>query len=379
MLSPEESELLEGFVARNDSNAPYWRRVNILLLSDAGRSPEEISVELGSTVTQTRRWLNVYKRQGLAAIPEDILRPPAPYSADDHIAVAARVFLLEQLTIIEEHAPALEAEGAPVAVHETRKAIRRSRNAIALVAPYYTEDLFSEYRRRLRNTMRSLGPARDLFVLLLKLDRYIEQGDYPAEAQDSLQQLRSYWESLLAHATDEAQMAVKQARYRRALKRFGKLVREEGKGVAPAGEPIMPAKVRHLAPMMITARLTDVLAFGDYVNDAPLDQLHTLRIHFKHFRYTLDLFTPVLGNEVLVLVGELNRIQTHLGDLQDARITLERLDEMQAEVGKSAGINLYRQEKEAEISQLVHTFGQIWSEFDTVQWRRKLSASMANL
>lgn len=379
MLSPEERELLQGFVARHDSNAPYWRRVNILLLSDAGRSPEEISVELGNSVTQTRRWLNVYKRQGLGAIPENVLRPPAPYTSDEHIAVAARVFLLEQLAIIESHAPALEAEGAPIAVHETRKAIRRSRNAIELVAPYYTEDLFSDYRRRLRNTMRSLGPARDLFVFLLKLDLYLEQGDFPPEAQDSLKLLRGYWEARLVQATAEAQMAAKHTRYRKALKRFGKLVREEGKGVSPAGEQIMPVKIRHLAPMMITARLADVLAFGDFVDDAPLDRLHTLRIHFKHFRYTLDLFSPVLGNEVLVLVGELNKIQTHLGDLQDARITLDMLNEMQLELGESAGISLYRQEKEAEISRLVHTFGSIWREFDTVQWRQKLSASMANL
>ncbi len=314
--------------------------------------------------------------QEVAAIAEDVL---PPYTADDHIAVASRVFLLEQLAIIEEHAPALQAEGAPEAIHETRKAIRRSRNAIALVAPYYTEELFSEYRRRLRNTMRSLGPARDLFVFLLKLDRYLEQGDYPAEAQDSLHQLRRYWEARLVIATGEAQAAVAKARYRRALQRFGELVRQEGNSVAPTGEQFMPVKVRHLAPMMIAARLADVLAFGDHLHAASLDQMHTLRIHFKHFRYTLDLFAPALGEELLLLIDELNVIQTHLGDLQDARITLERLDEMQAEVGPGAGIDLYRREKEAEISRLVHTFGPLWRAFDTIEWRRRLSAGMANL
>ena len=59
------------------------------------------------------------------------------------------------------------------------------------------------------------------------------------------------------------------------------------------------------------AQLARVLAYDDYVQEASAAQLHRLRIRFKWLRYTLDFLTPVLGNEVLTLTGQLNEIQDH--------------------------------------------------------------------
>ena len=193
MLTSEEKDLLEGFLSRNDVQAPYWRRVNIILMSDAGMSPEDIAIETGSSVVQTRKWINVYRREGITVFPDSILRKPALFSADAPMAEAGRAFLREQLAIIERYADALQEEGSPEAVHETRKAIRRMQVVFTLLAPYFEEGLFDRYRRQFRKTARRLGPARDTYVFLGKLTMLLEESDPEDMAREELESLQEYW------------------------------------------------------------------------------------------------------------------------------------------------------------------------------------------
>lgn len=379
MLTPEERTLLQDFVERNDEDAPYWRRVNIVLLNDAGNSPEAISAALGVPAVQTRQWINVFKREGIRVFPDSVLRTPALFSADDPITEAGRAFLREQLGIIERHAEALRSDGESTAVHETRKAIRRMRITFALLAPYFEENLFEPYRRSFRKTLRSLAPARDAFVFLLKLERYLGEAYLPLEIRAEMDDLQRYRSKQLEKAAGGAAKAARKRSYRWALDAFGRLVNEAYAGVVDVGDQMAPTKLRHLAPPMITGRMAEVLAFGDIIGTASLSQLHSLRIRFKYFRYTLDFLTPILGNDVLTLTGQLNGIQDHLGDLQDARIAQELLAQARLELGDSAAIDLYEQVKGDEVEHLVRTFPAVWDQFDNVQWRRTLAASMMQL
>ena len=379
MLTPEEKTLLQGFVARNSPGVPYWRRVNIILMSDDGIAPEVIAVNLGSSIVQTRKWINVFRQQGIKVFPDGVLRAPALFLPDDHVAEAGRAFLRQQLAIIEQYQVALIEEGAPEAVHETRKAIRRLRVAFSLLAPYFESNLFEKYRRRFRKMLRGLGPARDSFVALAKLDALIEQDDAPAETRASLKELRKIWQIRLAETTALASELAQQPGYQKTLAKFNELVTSTGAGVADPGDKLMPVKMRHLAPVMIAERLAQVLAYDELVSDAAPAQLHGLRIQFKYFRYTLDFLTPILSNDILTLTAELNNIQDHLGDLQDAYVAQTVLSQMPADVGLATGINVYRQAKREEIDRLVTTFAPVWQQFDNVQWRQTLRASMMHL
>ena len=225
-------------------------------------------------------------------------------------------FLREQLTIVELHAGALQVEGNPRAVHETRKAIRRMQVVFTLLAPYFEEGLFDRYRRQFRRTARRLGPARDTYVFLDKLTMLLEETGPADTSREEMESLQEYWRAQLEQAVGQAQRATQKRGYRKALAAFRKLVDDEGTGVAEQGMRIRPIKVRHLAPTMIMDQLSRVLAYDDYVQEASAAQFHTLPIRFKWLRYTLDFLTPVLGNEVLTLTGELNEIQDHLGDFQ---------------------------------------------------------------
>jgi len=85
-----------------------------------------------------------------------------PITANLPIAEAARLMMAEQLAIVYEHLPALQQDAAVTAVHETRKAIRRTFTLFKLFAPSFAPGELEPHRRTLRRLMRRLAPCRDL-------------------------------------------------------------------------------------------------------------------------------------------------------------------------------------------------------------------------
>ncbi len=73
-----------------------------------------------------------------------------PITADLSIADAARLMMAEQLAIVYEHLPALRQGADGLAVHETRKAIRRTFTLFKLFAPTFAPKALEPHRRTLR-------------------------------------------------------------------------------------------------------------------------------------------------------------------------------------------------------------------------------------
>lgn len=102
-------------------------------------------------------------------------------------------------------------------------------------------------------------------------------------------------------------------------------------------------------------------------------KLHRFRIATKKFRYTLDLFAPLYGEPVGILVGELKHIQTLLGDLNDYETIRRMLRRViaQSDDGKQIGADILqkRREKAGE-------FREYWKKTFTgakaAQWRSDL-------
>lgn len=51
------------------------------------------------------------------------------------------------------------------------------------------------------------------------------------------------------------------------------------------------------------------------------EDLHEFRLSTKHFRYLLELFSPVYGEGMNMLLEQLRAVQTLLGDLNDYAVT----------------------------------------------------------
>jgi hypothetical protein len=82
-----------------------------------------------------------------------------PITPDLPIAEAGRRLMADELTIIQAHWPELRLSSAMVAVHETRKAIRRTFTLFKLFAPYFAPGELEYHRARLRKQCAAWRPV----------------------------------------------------------------------------------------------------------------------------------------------------------------------------------------------------------------------------
>jgi len=285
------------------------------------------------------------------------------------IAEAGRAVLAAELSLIRQHEAALEMDADETAVHETRKAIRRSYTAVRVFDAYFEPGLLESYRRLLRKLMRRLAPCRDQGVFLQKL--MVNE-----ETAGSLPALAAYWRAQKAGSDEKLRRFLGKMRRRALLESYEEFTHSPGQGVLPPAAVVKAGNVRHLGPVLIYQRLADVRAFEDHLEDAPLERMHRLRIQFKELRYALGFFEPLLGTEIELVEPTLSGLQTLLGDLNDATVALRMLDqtpELEQETG------LYRTVQKAEVTRLTGEFPALWSEFASLAWRKSLAAAVAVL
>jgi CHAD domain-containing protein len=153
----------------------------------------------------------------------------------------------------------------------------------------------------------------------------------------------------------------------------------------------MPDLVRELAPALIYERLAAVQAYDSVIPDAPVGQLHALRIEFKKFRYTVEYFREVLGSESKGIIDELKTLQDHLGDLNDAEVATQILQEFlkdQVKKAKQAGlvpesesqaIAAYMAYRQEERDQLKQNFPVAWAQFNRPEFRKNLALAISVL
>lgn len=301
---------------------------------------------------------------------------PAPFGPSTGIAEAGRCALAQQLAVIEAHDSALRDQASATSVHETRKAIRRTRTLFKLLKPYFVAHTFRRYRRCLKNLMRPLGQARDLEVCLHKLQRFRQGAGLPTAEVEALVALEQAWQAEKSGADEAARQAARQPTYRDCLAVYAVFTATAGAGLPAARNRFAPSQIGHLAPVHIYERLAAVRAFEGQIAAASTAELHQLRICFKELRYTLEFFSPVLGREIERILADLNGIQDHLGDLNDTQVALALLagrEELEA------AVQLYRGVQKAEMARLVDTFGPVWDTFNDAAWRRQLSAALSVL
>ena len=98
------------------------------------------------------------------------------------------------------------------------------------------------------------------------------------------------------------------------------------------------------------------------------DSLHRFRILAKKFRYSVEIFQPVYGAVAEEWVGQIKRLQTLLGDMNDYRVAREMIVEMEARASLADSFQR-KQEKKAD------AFRKLWRDEYTgaeKRWARSL-------
>jgi CHAD domain-containing protein len=92
----------------------------------------------------------------------------------------------------------------------------------------------------------------------------------------------------------------------------------------------------------------------------PPGALHAFRLHTKRFRYTLEMFREVYGEPLDDYLGELRKVQTFLGDINDCATTRELL--LEAMPAPSAQRRRIERAVDGRMLELIAQFIEHWRQ-----------------
>lgn len=291
-------------------------------------------------------------------------------SADMPLGEAGRLLLQEQVAIIEQHQATLASGVEARAVHETRKAIRRTLTLFKLYAVAFEPHSLRRYRRWLKKQMWRLGRCRDTFVFATNLQTFQNMSDHSFEC------LLAHWGCQQQRYNDGLRRFLNSPRRKRQWHQYASFSRSDKQLPVVQTPSTAAEKLRYHIPWMIFGRLAAVRAKGESLEKATYQELHQFRLRYKELRYTLQFFESLLGTEIAPFITAAQHFQEHLGLLNDAAVALHLLDESPNCAGEVVVYGAYQQ---AEYERLAGELFPLWTAFDTADNRRQLAANCGRL
>jgi CHAD domain-containing protein/HD-GYP domain-containing protein (c-di-GMP phosphodiesterase class II) len=323
----------------------------------------------------------------LPALPE--LASPG-LLPDDPMSEAGRKIIWFHFLRMLRHEPGTRLGQDIEELHDMRVATRRMRAAIRVFGDFFEPQALAPFKKGLRRIARTLGPVRDLDVFEEKAGHYLKS--LPEEARDSLDPLLDAWHAEREATREKMSAFLDSNRYKKLKRELADLAQTEGAGarVMPQDHPV-PYLVRHVAPRLIYERYEQVRAYETVLDEAQITTLHALRIDCKYLRYTLEFLREVLGPEVEDVIKEIKAMQDHLGDLNDAQVAIEMLNDFLGEWDKAQvflplnarrsaeGIVNYMAARHAEKHRLLTTFPEAWAQLNRQEVRHWMALAIAAL
>jgi CHAD domain-containing protein len=273
--------------------------------------------------------------------------PAEPASADRRATIAehVRVGLDTRLRALIAHDPGTRLGEDPEELHQMRVSVRRMRAMLQSGRPFLDRDWSEPLRAELGWLGRSLGPVRDLDVLLDRLRD--ESADLPADERAAAVRLISGLEAEHGLARIELLAALDSDRYLDLLRSIAAAIR--------AGLPTSGADVDSEQELrrLVLGQFRKLRKSVAQLPEEPADeQLHALRIRGKRVRYTAELAQPAFGKPMQQLIKAARQFQDVLGEHQDACVAEERVrgllrdlgDDVDAAVAFVAGRLVEREE-----------------------------------
>jgi inorganic triphosphatase YgiF len=268
------------------------------LARDLGRS---VPLRLG-VITKAERGYRLIEADGARATKAERLElEPGTTAAEAFAAIVGNC--LRQFRLNEEQ---LRRLPTPDAIHQARVALRRLRSALSIFRPIVADDRFAQLAGELRWLAASLGEARDLDVLLERLDTHAPPR--------------------LETARDEAYAAALAALdSQRARDLMIDLIAWTALGdwrLRP-GDPDLPGQQADMFAAHVLGKLRrrikrrgrDLKALDD-------EERHEVRIQAKKLRYATGFFEALFAGEKArqrykAFLKVLEKLQDELGGLND--------------------------------------------------------------
>jgi CHAD domain-containing protein len=300
-----------------------------------------------------------------------------PVTADDTMSEAGRKILLAEFVKMLQHETGSRSGEDIEDVHDMRVATRRMRSLFRLLQPYYKQSAVRDFKTELRHLAWTLGAVRDLDVLIDDIRAY--QAKQKAPKQADIQQAIDEMDKQRESVRHELVEVLDSRLYRRLVKDFSKFLTTPDAGAKSIPkDKVLPVQVRHILPIIIYHRLAAVRAYETVLADADAATLHALRIELKQLRYTLSLFSEVLGPQRDEYIDEVKKLQDCLGQMNDAVIARAFLGDFLKDNHLEALTNYIASLEEKEIALKGQLF-ELWTQFNTRKVQQKLSTAILAL
>jgi CHAD domain-containing protein len=224
-----------------------------------------------------------------------------------------RAMLGRQYAEILRHDPGVRLELDAEDVHRLRVAVRRARAVLRAARPVLDPDWSEPLRAELKWLGGSLGPRRDLDVLVVRLQKQIAELDEPE---------RTAAEALVESLEHERERAQASAVEELASERYFQLL--DALEAAARGPRVRRAEIslEQLAAREFKRLRKVAMRLGPESGD---DELHRARILGKRARYAAELAEPEVGKSARKVVARAKAFQDVLGAHQDAIVAEARL------------------------------------------------------
>ncbi len=219
----------------------------------------------------------------------------------------------EQYRAILINDPGTRLGEDPEHLHQHRVAVRRLRSVLRAARPMLDPEWTQTLREELGWAGRGLGEVRDLDVLIEHLDAELSElpGDGRADGQPLIEALHRERDAARATMLED----LSSDRYLQLIERLSH---------AADDLPVVHehASLITLAHSEYRKVRKTVKRLGALPTDA---DLHAARIKVKRLRYTAETAADVDGADLRSVIKQTKRLQTLLGDHQDAHVAEERL------------------------------------------------------
>lgn len=232
---------------------------------------------------------------------------------------------LEQLAQAVKHARYAQGGEGVEAVHDSRVAARRLRAFGVTFRELIPDRTRRRLEKALKRVTRAVGTLRDLDVQL----QLVEARREAASSEPD----RASLEHLLEHLDDRRARSVRRAERRLGKVKLDVIARLVQRASTAVTEQLSKRDAEAFARSVLDRLVADVTEQTP-PPDAPEDteRLHRLRIGVKHLRYALELFEPVLGDELEGLYTRATTLQEVLGTYHDLAVLAELVGEQGAKL-----------------------------------------------
>jgi len=236
---------------------------------------------------------------------------PLPVLSDSTAKLAIRGAIAEAVASLLEHDPVVRTSGDPEGVHQARVATRKLRSHLRTFGPLLDPDWSEPLRTELGWLAMGLGAVRDREVLL---DRLRERAkSLPDSDAKSAASLLKGMEVEIGELRKKMIQDLDSQRYIDLLESL----------VAAAHDPATLVEADQPAsaslPALATTPWRRLRSAVKQLPVSPTDpELHRIRILAKRARYAAEAVAPVAGGDANAFARAAAKLQTILGEHQDA-------------------------------------------------------------